>query len=43
MLVYFKNREAMRKAKFGSAVDNGKDAPKGKRFARKLTAVKTKQ
>lgn len=41
MQVYFKTREAARKATFGKLKDNGATAPKGKRFARELqTTIK---
>ncbi len=36
MQVYFKTREAARKATFGKFKDNGAIAPNGKRFAREL-------
>jgi hypothetical protein len=36
MQVYFKSRDAARKATFGKFKDNGAIAPKGKRFAREL-------
>ena len=36
MQVYFKTREAARKATFGKFKDNGKDSQQGKRFAREL-------
>ena len=40
MQVYFKTREAARKAKFGKFKDNGKDSQQGKRFARELQTTK---
>ena len=41
MQVYFKTRDAARKATFGKFKDNGQQAPQGKRFARELqTTIK---
>ena len=41
MQIYYKSRDAARKATFGKFKDNGAIAPKGKRFARELqTTVK---
>ena len=42
MQFYFKTREQARKAQFGKLVDNGKDSPQGKRFARQLITTKGK-
>ena len=41
MQFYFKTREQARKAQFGRFVDNGKDSPQGKRFARQLITTIT--
>lgn len=40
MQIYFKTREAARKATFGKFKDNGKDSQQGKRFARELQTAK---
>lgn len=42
MQIFFKTREQARKAQFGKLIDNGKDSPQGKRFARQLTTTKGK-
>lgn len=39
MQIYFSSRNAARSATFGTMVDNGTEAPKGKRFARKLCGI----
>lgn len=39
MLVFFSSRDKARLATFGKLVDNGPDAPKGKRFARKISGI----
>ena len=40
MQIYFKTRDAARKATFGKFKDNGQQAPQGKRFARELQTIK---
>ncbi len=40
MQIYYKTREAARKAKFGKFKDNGAISPQGKRFARELQTIK---
>ena len=40
MQIYYKTREAARKATFGKYKDNGQQAPHGKRFARELQTNK---
>jgi len=42
MQIYFKSRDAARKAMFGKFKDNGKESQQGKRFARELTNVNVK-
>lgn len=39
MQIYFKSRDAARQATFGKMIDNGPDAPKGQRYARRLTGI----
>lgn len=39
MIVFFSSRTLARSATFGKLVDFGTDAPKGKRFARRISAV----
>jgi hypothetical protein len=39
MQIYFNTRDAARKQQFGKFIDNGADAPKGKRYARKLSGI----
>lgn len=38
-MVYFNSREACRACNAGRMVDNGKDAPKGQRYARALSGI----
>lgn len=42
MQVFFSSREQARKAGFGVMFDNGKEAEKGKRFARSVEAKASK-
>ena len=39
MFIYFTSRDKARAATVGRMVDNGPDAPKGKRYARKLSGI----
>ena len=39
MQIFFRTRTLARQAKFGRMIDNGPDAPQGKRFARELVTV----
>lgn len=39
IIIYFSSRDKARNASFGKFVDMGTDAPKGKRFARKLSGI----
>lgn len=39
MQIYFNTREAARKQAIGKYIDNGTDAPKGKRYARKIAGI----
>lgn len=39
MFIFFNSRESARKATFGKLIDNGANAPKGQRFARKLSGI----
>lgn len=39
MIVFFTSRDSARSASFGKYVDNGKDAPKGERYGRKLSGI----
>jgi hypothetical protein len=39
MLIFFPSRDAARKATIGKFVDNGQDAPKGSRYARKVSGI----
>jgi hypothetical protein len=39
MQIYFATRDKARSATFGKMVDNGPDAPKGRRFARDISNV----